>query len=254
MKQGIRTGLIGLALLVLAVSVGVAASNADPSASAGASGSVNDQYGSVSAGAQAQVGPIVVQGAATASYGGRGWRGGTVKHCQRGKTKGAKRKRCARVRRRLRLAHKARLARAMRHASAFRAVPGAGGAATIAGGGFVGASPQPGTPGAGAPSHSPLCTLPEGCASSAPIGVGGTSSRAIRLPSTGARSVARAAEAPAAAPAAQPLVQGTGRIAASDQGAIGLVMVAGGALAALALAATARRTLRRARVARDNRR
>jgi hypothetical protein len=208
MKQGIRTALIGLALMALAAAVAVGASGA-MSASDGASadGSVSDQYGAgVSAGVQASVGPVMVQAAVQASYTGKGWRGGTLKHCVRvraktrshGKSKSRKPRRCVRHRMRLRLAHKVRRASATTRRAKLR---------------------------------SPLCTLPRGCAANAPIGVGGRSSEPIRL-ATAAAPFGRAS-------------------AAATQGPIGLLTVAGAALFALALVATARRTLRRARASRD---
>lgn len=207
MKQGIRTGLIALVFIALATGVGVAAANlVSASDGASVSGSVEDQYGgaSVQAGAQAQVGGIVVQGAIAASYNGRGWRGGTLSHCAKSK-KMSKRKRraCLRARRKLRKS----LARGVRRASVERAVM--------------------------ASTRSPFCTLPGGCAASAPIGVGGSSPRVIRVASAKA-APRRAAQVTSREP-------------------IGLLVVAGGALAALALATTARRTLRRVRSVRASR-
>jgi hypothetical protein len=200
-KQGIRTGLIGLVLVVLATGVAFAATSGGGSATVGAQGSVSDQYGnaSVQAGVQAQVGPVVVQGATAAGYGGRGWRGGTLKHCVVVRKKGSKhaKRTCLRQRKRFRLAHKLR---------------------------------QQSTK---ALSHSALCTLPHGCAAAAPIGVGGRSAQPIQLP---------------AHPAAQALAVSSARVAG---GPFVLIAVACAALAALALVATARRTLRRVRASRD---
>jgi hypothetical protein len=208
MKQGIRTGLIGLVLVALAAGVAVAATDslsASDGASASAEGSVGDQYGgaSVQAGVQAQVGPVIVQAAVQASYSGRGWRGGKVKHCAR--KRGAKRSTCARDRQRLRaLARRLRAGGTVRVSKAKRAA-----------------------------LSGPLCTLPSGCAASAPVGVGGRSMRPI--------SVSGAA-------ASQALAVSGARVLG---GPLELIAAACAALAVLALAATARRTLRRARASRD---